>query len=70
MSMREQYENLDRYAAYDYKDVLNAYGHGEDDALEKVLDIIDKADSDYEIWALKFQKVREAVLALKGGEQE
>ena len=41
MSMRDQYENLDRYAAYDYKDVSNAYGHGEDDAIDRVLEIID-----------------------------
>lgn len=34
-----------------------------------VLEIIDKADKEYEIWALKFQKVRDWVMDLKG-EQE
>lgn len=37
MSLREHYENLDQYTMYDYKDVANAYGHGEWDAIDKVL---------------------------------
>lgn len=42
MSMRDYYENLDKYAAYDYKDVSIAYGHGEDDAIDKVLETTER----------------------------
>lgn len=47
MSMRDQYENLDKYAAYDYKDVSNAYGHGEDDAIDRVLEIMNDYKKSY-----------------------
>ena len=43
--------------------------YGEAETIKAVLEIIDKADEEYELWALKFQKVRDGVLALKSGEQ-
>ena len=80
MSMREYYENLDQYAIYDYKDVKNAYGYGEADAVDRVLEIISKEEEEFEQgYALDVSKygfacaaslIRDKVLALKGGEQD
>ena len=76
--MRDPYENLDQYAMYDYKDVVNAYGHGEDDAVDCVLEIIEKADDENRnhlgvVLNADMDKaysiIWERVLALKGGEQ-
>ena len=43
---------------------------GRREAIQEVLDIIDTADKESELWAVKFDKVREAVMKLKEGEQE
>lgn len=40
--------------------------YGKTETINRVLAIIATADESYELWALKFQKVREEVLALKG----
>ena len=86
MSMRGHYENLDQYAVYDYKDVANAYGHGEWDAIDGVLEIIDRHiviqemkhteannilhEIIAEIRATELKEIRNEILALKGGEKE
>ncbi len=76
MSMREHYENLDQYAAYDYKDVANAYGHGEWDAIDTVLEILDEVSSEsirggvYWNSAQTIKVLRRRIMALKEGEQE
>ena len=75
MSLREHYENLDQYTMYDYKDVANAYGHGEWDAIDKVLEIITirKSSVAYDkdkAYKLACDDIEHAVLALKEGEQK
>ena len=45
---------------------LHGYFDGRKSAINEVLEIIDKADNEYEIWSLKFQKVKEAVKDLGG----
>lgn len=43
---------------------------GRREAIQEVLDIIDTADKEAEFWAVKFYKVREAVMKLKEGDQD